>query len=262
MENSSSEVDSDVIRMNSKLKSPNPGADSNTMESFQDGGQQNINLDRNQNDFLSTMEGPHMNSDMNNYSQGSENQGMANDSFGKINENMPSSQHANYNSGFNRGNFGLGDQHGGLPSSSSSEFPQQNSQFSQFGQQNMRSGYPQTSRSGAMTGRPGMGGGSIGTMPSNYLAGQQRMMSGPNIQQQSGPTPTLNQLLQTANPSQRYQGGGGAGYGDYNMGQQKDMSNTPGYNSNWNGAQQQRPAMSPYQQQMSGGQQYRNQVCW
>ena len=265
MANVSSELESDGIMMNSKLKSPNHGAESNTMDSFQDGGQQNMNSDRSRNDFLPNFDGHHVNSDMNNFSQGTGEQGLSNDSFGKMNDNMPRSQAPSYNSNFNRGNYTMADQHGGLPGSEGGDFPPENNQFSQFGQQNMRQIFPQTSRSGPLPGRPGIVGSNMSMMPSNYNSGQQQRhpIGGPGIQQQGGPTPTLNQLLQNANSNQRYP----AGYGEYGLGQQKggpaDIPSNPSFNNpqGWTG--QRGPSnMSPYQQQqhMTGNQSFRNQV--
>ena len=153
-------------------------------------------------------------------------------------------------------------QHGGM-ANAGNDFPQQSSQYNQYGQQNMRPGYPQNpnlQRGPSLGNRPPMGGSGMGMMPPNFNHGQphgpQRFMSGPNIQQQVGPTPTLNSLLQNQNPGQRY-----PGYpSDYNMGPQKggsEMGNSQAFNGpqGWGGPQQR-----PYQGQMQGNQPYRNQV--
>ena len=264
MENPKSNVTSDNINMSTKLKSSNLGPDGHTMDSFQDGGQNN--QERNRGNFPTNFEGNHMNSEMNSFNQGAGNQNMSNDSFAKMNENASGPQASNFNGGFNRGNFGGGmseQQHGaGMNATTGGGDFAQHDQFSQFGQQNIRPGFPQNSRNNAMPGRPGMTGNNMGGMPGNFGAGQQRMMSGPNIQQQGGPTPTLNQLLTNSGPSQRYQG---AGYGDSNMGQYKgghDMSNNTPYNSqNWGG--QSRQGNNPYQQQqMQPNQPFRTQVIF
>ena len=266
MANVTSEVESDGIMMNSKLKSPNHGAEHNTMDSFQDGGQQNMNLDRSRNDFLPNQDGNHMDSEMNNYPPSSGEASIGNDNFGKMNDSLARSQAPSFNSGFNRGNYTMAEQHGGLTANEGGDFPQQNNQFSPFAQQNMRPGFPQTSRAGPLPGRPGMPGNNVGMMPSNFNSGQQQrpIMSGPSIQQQGGPTPTLNQLLQNANSNQRYPGM----YGDYGMSQQKggpgDMSNNPPYNNpQWGPQAQQRGpngGMNPYQQHMAGNPAFRSQV--
>ncbi|XP_054270546.1 trithorax group protein osa-like isoform X4 [Macrosteles quadrilineatus] len=70
--------------------------------------------------------------------------------------------------------------------------------------------------------------------PGNYsphLQQQQRFLSGQSISQPTGPTPTLNQLLQSSNPVHRYQNS----YVDYSMGKQggeQNQGNMP-YNQAW-----------------------------
>ena len=267
MENSHTEIKSDNMMLNSKLKAANNVPDVNTIAPFQDGGQQNMNLDRTSNEYSQNMESSVMNSDMASFSQGSGDQSMSSDSFGKINETMPVSQMSNYNVGFNRGNMSMPDQqHGRMGGNTGAgDFVQQPNQF---GQQNMRPAYSQQAqRMPVMTGRMGVGGssgwGNMGMHPSNYSSGsnQQRFISGPGIQQQAGPTPTLNQLLQNANlpqNQQRYQGG----YGDFGpVGPQKGVADNPGFSGGgqgWGG--QLRMGMSSYQQQMPGNPAFRNQV--
>jgi len=157
-------------------------------------------------------------------------------------------------------------QHGGanMPNSGGGggEFPPQNAQYNQYGQQAMRPNYPGNAnvpRGPPMQGRSGMGAGSMGMMPPNYNPSQQHrpFMSGPSIQQQGGPTPTLNQLLQNPNSSPRYQGG----YSDYPMNQPKGDTESMSGNQNYGpqgGWNQQRP-INPYQQH-GGSQAFRNQV--
>ena len=268
MKSKNSKVRSDDQMMSSKLKSSNSSSDSNTIESaFQDGGSQpNLNTvesARSRHDFARNMDGSHMNSDINSYPQSGADQNVNSDSYGKMGENMPSSQMSNYNGGFGgrgSGGSGFGDQqHGGGMTNTGSEFPQQNAQYNQYGQQNIRPGYPGNpgmQRGPAMTNRPGMGG---SMMPPNYPPSQQRFLSGPSIQQQGGPTPTLNQLLQNANSGQRYQGN----YPEYAMNPPKGVPDNMGNNQGgfnppqgWNGPQ--RPGMNPYQQMQQSS--YRNQV--
>ena len=247
--------------LNSKLKSPKQGNESNTMDSFQDGGQQNMNSEHShQNDYPPNLDGPHVNSDFNNFSQGAGDQGIGNENFSQMNESLPNAQIQGYNPGFNRGNFGMGDQpqHGGMvgTGAGNGDFSSQNSQYNQYGGQNMRPGYQASPRPSTLSGRPVMGSPGM-NMPPNYNAGQQRFMSGQSISQQGGPTPTLNQLLTNSNTGQRFQGG----YGGYGMDQQKDtgeMTGNPPYNTqNW-GPQQR--GMTPYQHQMGPNQPYRHQV--
>ena len=259
MESGTSETEGSHKHMASKLKSPSQGPESNTMDSFQDGGQSN--LDRSRGEFVSNMDGPHTNSNVNNYPQGGPDQSMPNDNFGKMNDSIPAPQVSNYNANFGRGGFPMGDQHGGHPSSSSSnDYGQQNSQFSNYGQGNMHQGYSPAGRGDMMGPRPGMGGSGMGMMSPNYHSGQQRV--GPGMPQQGGPTPTLNQLLQqNASPGRAYQ----PGYGEYPGSQGKGMNDSPnaapGYNNSQSWQSPQRPPVSPYQQQqMHGNQPFRNQV--
>lgn len=79
----------------------------------------------------------------------------------------------------------------------------------------------------------------------------QRFMSGQSISQQMGPTPTLNQLLQSSNSAHRYQNNSYAEYG----GQKPNEGPQAGpYNPGWNA----RP-MAPYMNQQSPVA-YRNQM--
>ena len=250
--------------MSSKLKSPNQGNESNTMDSFQDGGQQNMNSDRSQNDsYPPNLDGPHMNSEINNYSQGAPDQPINSDSFNKMNDSMASSQMPGYGA-YNRGNYmSMAEQHGGVGNTGNGDYVHQNNQFNQFNPQTMRPSYPQPTRQPPMSSRMGMNPTGMGMVPQNYPSPQQRFpLSGQSIQQQGGPTPTLNQLLQNAGGGSgqpRYQG---SGYGpEFNMNQQKgmeDVPGNPGFNSNpsqsWGGPQHR--GMNPYQQPQS----YRNQV--
>jgi hypothetical protein len=267
MKNMNSQVASDNVMVKNKLKNANASSESNTKGSLQDGGpQQNMNLDRTGNESVRGMEGSNSES----YPPNSGGQtNISSDNYGKMNDNMSGAQMSNFGSGYIR-NFNMNDQQhgaGGMTNSSGGDYPQQNAQYNQFVQQNMRPNYPTNStvpRAPPMQGRPGMGGSSMGMVPPNYTPNNQQQrpfMSGPSIQQQGGPTPTLNQLLQNTNPSQRYQ----AGYGDYPINQPKgdteNMSGNQPYGpqSGWN---QQRP-MNPYQQQQmppGSNQSFRNQV--
>ena len=181
-----------------------------------------------------------------------------------MNDSMQSPSMANYNGNFNRNSYGMNDQHGGLTNTSTADFSSQNSQYNQYGQSGMRPGYPPGPRASPGPTRTGMPPQNMNMMGSNYPSNQQRFpMSGPSIQQQGGPTPTLNQLLQNPNAAQRYQA---AGYG-YDNALAKgngDMSgsNPSGgsFSQGWSG-QQQRPPMNPYQQQMQGPGFRSQQVC-
>ncbi|XP_073984826.1 trithorax group protein osa isoform X3 [Rhodnius prolixus] len=113
---------------------------------------------------------------------------------------------------------------------------------------NMRHPYP-GSKPVAVPTRPPSGGPipSTGFPPHSQ---QQRFMSGQSISPPTGPTPTLNQLLQSSNSAHRYQNS----YSDYGMGKSGDqVPQNMGYNQNWPPP---RP-MAPYPQQPAP---YRNQA--
>ncbi len=254
MDNSSPGVGVETSAMSNKLKNVNQGPDS-TMDSFQDGGQNN-QANRGRSNFLPNAEGNHINPDSNHFNQMPGNQNLGGDSYGKMSENISVPPSSNYNSAYNRGSYGMSEsQHGSMNANSSGDM---SGQYSQYGQQNMRPGFPQGMRNNQIPGRSGVPNNNMG-MPSNSYNSPQRMMGGgANMQQQGGPTPTLNQLLTNSSTSQRYQTGG---YNNYDMSQSKgghDMGNS-GYNSqNWSGQPQQ--GSNPYHQPMQGGQPFRNQV--
>ncbi|XP_064629672.1 AT-rich interactive domain-containing protein 1B-like isoform X4 [Lineus longissimus] len=258
-----SDEHSDNLLVNKKIKSePNLGPESNIMDSVQDGGQKNMmKSEPTANDVPPNLDGPSMKSEMNDFSQNMGDQNIANDSFNRMNENMPSSQMSNYNSSFVRGNY-MPDQHGG-PGSGNADINSQNSPYNQFGPQGMRTGYPPSSKGPMMPNRPGMSGAGMNMMPPNYSHGpQQRYMSGQSISQQGGPTPTLNQLLQNSSSSQqRY-----SNFNDY-VSSQNSMNNDTVANMSFSGGQNwggQRPQMSgnypnPMQPGMSNNPAFRNQ---
>jgi len=256
MENVTPAESQERFIMNKKLRSPNQLGEANTMDSFQDGGQQNMNSE--QNEFMTPMDGPHMNTDMNSYPPSSRESMMGVDSYNRMNQNMHPSQMQGYNA-YNRETFESGDQHGGMQMTGSGDFGSQNSPFQgQYSQSGVRSGYPGNVK-------PGMGSGMIppggGMMPGYGPQPPQRNMSGQNISQQGGPTPTLNQLLQTPNapPSRMQQSNS---YGDYpqKSGMEMGNPNMPyGMQHGWGGGQ--RPMGSYHQGPMSmPGTPYRNQV--
>lgn len=225
--------------------------DPNTMESFQDGGQQNMNSEHNE--YPPTMEA-HMNPEMNNFSPASGEGSMGPESFSKMPEGMHSSQMQSF-PGFNRGNYGMADQHGGMMPGNV-DYGGQNSQFSgQFSQASVRPSYPGMAKTGMSAVRPGMMPPGMGMMPSSYSS-TQRMMSTPAMAQQSGPTPTLNQLLQTPNSGQRFPGN----YADYTA-QSKggDIGQGSSYpmSQGWNGNPR---SVGPYPQPGMPGTPYRSQV--
>ncbi|XP_035209165.1 trithorax group protein osa-like isoform X2 [Stegodyphus dumicola] len=188
-----------------------------------------------------------------------------NQSTNRDNEDFRNSQE-NYNHGgsgcdlsYGRGSYASGgDQHGGQGNTSDmTTNSQSNKMYPQYNQPQMRPGYSQAPRSinmGPQQRSPGpaMGGG----YPGGNNSQQQRFLSGPSLSQQTGPTPTLNQLLQAPNSLQRYHNN----Y-DYSASQglHKNMGdpNTSQYqgpNSSWGNMR----GSSGYPQQMSSSI-YRNQ---
>lgn len=125
----------------------------------------------------------------------------------------------------------------------------QNNPFSQFSSsQTMRHGYQGSKLipTGSMNPtRPSSAGPNINTPSGNFpTQQQQRFQSGQTIPQQTGPTPTLNQLLQQSNPVHRYQNN----FGDYRMpkvGEQGNV-NVP-YNQSSSSWTPNRPSYGPQQ---------------
>lgn len=181
------------------------------------------------------------------------------DNPSNMNDSMQSASMANYNGNYTRNSYGMNDQHGGLTNASNTDFVSQNSQYSQYGQANIRAGYSPGPRGSPVPNRPTMPQSGMNMMGPNYTHNQQRFpISGPSIQQQGGPTPTLNQLLQNPNAAQRYQ----AGYGYDGIAAQKgsvEMA-SQGYNHPQAWGSQQR-SLSPYQpMQQANAQAFRAQV--
>ncbi len=245
-----------------KSKKSDLAPEFNTKGPHQDGVQQNVRPMQHtaSDEFQKSMEPPHANSDLNEYPLSAGDHGMSTENYGKMNNAMSNAPLQNFNRPY-RGNF-VNETHG---VGNGNEYPHQNPPFSQYGQHNMRpstfphSGMPRAPAMQHMQGRPPGCNTSVGMSGPNVNSNPQRFtgMSGPSIQQQGGPTPTLNQLLQNPNPSQRYP----SGYGDYGMGQQKrDSEGLPANQTfpgpqGW-GAGNQRPGMGMYQQ----GQSFRNPV--
>lgn len=239
----------DKMLLNSKLRSPNPVADPHTMDSFQDGGQANVKMERNDFQAMAPLDGSTMNADMNNYPPNSRDSTMSGENYDRMNDTMVPGPMQGYTGYNNRGNY-LGEpQHGAATGNADSQYhgyyPQP---------PGMRPGFTGTPKAGV---RPGMG----GMMSPGYpaTAPPRGMVSGQTISQQSGPTPTLNQLLQNQNSTPRSRNY----YGDYGGGvQQKpapgDMSgSTYSMQPGWGPPR----GMEPYPQgQIPGSNQYRSQV--
>ena len=238
MENVGPKEGQDRTAMNKKLRSPVVG-ENNTMESFQDGGQQNMNPE--QNEFVSPMDGARIKNEMNNYS-GPPREGMMGPESYRMSQGMHPSQMQGYNP-YMRENYEH--QHGGMPMSGVMDFPNQNAPFPGQYSQPMRAGHPDMMKAG-------------GQMPAAYNS-PRNMLSGQSISQQSGPTPTLNQLLQNPNAPQRSQAGPGS-YMDPQKGGGESGGPTPPYGMppNWSNPRQ----MGMYQQNPMGSASpgFRNQV--
>ena len=260
----------DNLVSSNKLKSPNSGSDSNTMDSgFQDGGPPNVNTDRpdrNRTDaFPPNVDGSQICEDNTNVIHDVNTHNKNSDSYSRMNENGNTGMqgYGGFPSQNRPGN--MNEQHGGPANitAGSNDFSGHSGQFGHYGPPGNRVPFPSNSRApnisvsgpGSQTGGPVMG--------SNYHHGQQRFpMSGASIQQQGGPTPTLNQLLQSSGSnSTRGQGS----YGDQPIGYQRnssDMNSSVRY-SNPNGQQQgnwmNQPGgpMTAYHQQQGVNQPYR-----
>lgn len=132
----------------------------------------------------------------------------------------------------------------------SGEFPNPNASFGQY-QSGGRAGIIQ--QPGMMPVRPGMG-----MVPGGYNPNQQRMMSGQNISQQAGPTPTLNQLLQTPHSNPRYPQNS---FDGYSGGPQKPGADMASGNSPYGPPQSWMQNQRGYtQMSMSGAGPYRGQA--
>lgn len=234
-----------------------------TMDSFQDGGTPQPNSRPAsasvESGFPVNMDRSRLNSDFQSFNQSSTS--MVNDDFRNSQENFNHGNISGCDIGFGgRGSY-IGEQHGGqgIPGNTSdmTTNSQPNKMYPQYNQQQMRPGYSQPPRNMTMSpqqrpsGNQAMGGG----YPSSNSQ-QQRFLSGPSITQQTGPTPTLNQLLQAPNSLQRYHNS----Y-DYNsnQGMHKNMgdpsgSQYQGPNNSWGNMR----GSSGYPSQMASSV-YRNQ---
>ncbi|XP_066901815.1 trithorax group protein osa isoform X9 [Halyomorpha halys] len=115
---------------------------------------------------------------------------------------------------------------------------------------NMRHSYPGAKPLPVPTRPPSGGPISSGGFPPHSQ--QQRFITGQSISPPTGPTPTLNQLLQSSNSVHRYQNS----YGDYAMAKTSEQpQGTMPYNQNWPPP---RGPMGPYPPQQPGPG-YRNQ---
>lgn len=222
----------------------------NTMDSFQDGGRKHMNSEHN--NFTQGMEGSYMNPEMNHYGPNPGDQGMGPDSYGRMSEGMSHGQMPQYST-YNRSAYP------GMDNSMGGDYTSHSSAYGQYQQPGSRGSFPGGPRPPMGPVRPGAGAHSgMIPGPGAYNSNQQRMMSGQSISQQSGPTPTLNQLLQTPNSQPRYQNNY-EGYQGPQKGPDMNTSNGPyGMPQGW--MQNQRGMSSYPQMTMSGSSAYRGQV--
>lgn len=194
------------------------------------------------------------NSENKSYSLNSEQSGGSEQNYGKGPSDSGNQNIQGYGLSFpQRGNYHPEHPSGANPMQISGENSiHQTNSYGQFNPQNMRHGYP---GSKPMSGppRPPSAGPNMNSPSSGFPphGQQQRFLSGQSISQPTGPTPTLNQLLQSSNPVHRYQNS----YGDYSMQKPGDQpQGSMPYNQSWPPPRQ----ISPYgPQQGSPG--YRSQ---
>lgn len=174
------------------------------MDSFQDGGTHQLNNSAVVEKVMygSSVDRQRMSSDFPNYNQNSRDGG--NEDYRNTPENFNHSSNTGYGGCERRvsgGNY-TADQHGGQEITATASDATQNKLYAQYSQQQLKTFNPRGLNMGPPQ-RPGMA-----AMNPNQ---GQRIMSGQTISQQGGPTPTLNLLLQSPNPSQRYHNS----FGDY-----------------------------------------------
>ncbi|XP_054717325.1 trithorax group protein osa-like [Uloborus diversus] len=251
------------VLVKNRVRSPAAGTPQHrdmTMDSFQDGGttpQPNsrpasANIEGN---FPASMDRTRLDYQAFNQSTNRENSEDFRNSSSQENFNHGGGCDMNYSRGSYSNNA---DQHGGQGNTSDmSTNSQSNKMYPQYNQPQMRPGYPQGPRNVGMGPQqrppgPAMSGG----YPGGNNSQQQRFLSGPSLSQQTGPTPTLNQLLQAPNSLQRYHNN----Y-DYSASQglhknlgDPNASQYQGPNSSWGNMR----GSSGYPQQMSPSM-YRNQ---
>ncbi|KAK8763594.1 hypothetical protein V5799_033798, partial [Amblyomma americanum] len=212
------------VMVNNRVKSPSSASGhigrELTMDNFQDGGTHQLNARPSgvAGDPAAFADRQRLGSDFRAYNPNLRDSVMGGEEFRNSPDSMNHVPVPGYGAGYaDRGGY-MASQHGGPNLPGNANDPAQSKLYQHYNQQHMRPGYPQSPRSamGPMGGpqRPGSmmpcyppsaNGGSGGAPP-------QRFLSGPSLSQQGGPTPTLNQLLQSPNPLHRYQNS----YGDYN----------------------------------------------
>ncbi|XP_023225906.1 AT-rich interactive domain-containing protein 1B-like isoform X3 [Centruroides sculpturatus] len=192
-EEASDDIGNNIVN---NLKSPGSNHPSKH-ETYQDGGRSSKTLS-NANSG-GDLERQRMNADYRHYNQNF----ITADDYRNSQENHTSNYCGNF---VDRSNY-LADQHGGQADQQQAQNQKMYSQYA------IRQGYQSRTVNLNASHRPAV----AANVMSNYPTGgatpqQQRFLTGQSISQQGGPTPTLNQLLQSPNPLHRYQNH----YGDYN----------------------------------------------
>lgn len=239
-----------------KQNPSNVGAAAVAMDrSFQDGGiEQNSNMNNTR--YPRNVDEQRLNSDMNRFFINTSDANMASEDYGKVQES--GNQMSGYGSSVYNRTVYPPDQHGG-PGPNSTDLPpnsSQNHMYSSYNQSPVRPVFNPNAKGINMSSvRSPVSSQNVAIGPQNY-PNNQRFASGHNISQQSGPTPTLNQLLQNPNPVHRYQNNFNEFSGSSaNKGNQDMNSGNHFAQQQWSGS---RNVPGGYPQQMSSS--YRNQV--
>lgn len=208
------------VMVNNRVKSPSSAGGhigrELTMDNFQDGGTHQLNARPSAvaGDPAAFADRQRLGSDFRAYNPNLRDSVMGGEEFRNSPDGMNHVPVPGYGAGYaDRGGY-MASQHGGANLPVASE-PAQSKLYQHYNQQHMRPGYPQAPRPtmSPMAQRPGS---MMPCYPPSANGGAppppQRFLSGPSLSQQGGPTPTLNQLLQSPNPLHRYQNS----YGEYN----------------------------------------------
>ncbi|KAH7948489.1 hypothetical protein HPB52_023310 [Rhipicephalus sanguineus] len=231
------------VMVNNRVKSPSNASGhigrELTMDNFQDGGTHQLNARPSAvaGDPAAFADRQRIGSDFRAYNPNLRDSVMGGEEFRNSPDGMNHVPVPGYGTGYaDRGGY-MASQHGGSNLPGNANDPAQSKLYQHYNQQHMRPGYPQGPRAamGPMGGpqRPGAGS-MMPCYPPSANGGApppQRFLSGPSLSQQGGPTPTLNQLLQSPNPLHRYQNS----YGEYNS-MHKGMADVGQQYSPWAGS--------------------------
>ena len=186
------------------------------MESYQDGRHPPM---KQENREYANSDFPHMNSELNTFLQTARDSPLGSEKLHKLSEGVHTGQLQNYHS-YYRGNY-MNDQHGELISSNI-EPNSQDTLISGFFQKNQQRQVYHNLHKHALQSNISCISSGIHMTAASYTT--QRMIFNQSSTQ-SGPTPTLNQLLQTATSNPRLSGN----YCDYFGGEAKSSEMSDGY---------------------------------